>query len=133
MNAVCSPFSAAAARSAVITPVWAVADGTVKFTGWKNGYVKTVVLDHKAVYRTIYSHVSRFGKGIRIGTEVMQRQVIGYVGSTGFATGPHLDYRVVKDGRLVDPLKQTFLPGEPISQSSWPAFVAARDSYLQQI
>ncbi|MCJ7596991.1 MAG: M23 family metallopeptidase, partial [Desulfobacterales bacterium] len=84
-------------------------------------------------YQTIYSHLSRFGKGIRSGTKVLQRQVIGYLGSTGVSTGPHLDYRVMKDGRLVDPLKQTFLPGEPVSQSSWSSFVAARDSYLLQI
>jgi len=115
------------------TPVWAVADGVVKFAGSKNGYGKTVILRHMSNYQTMYSHLSRFGKGIRSGIKVLQRQVIGYVGSTGVATGPHLDYRVMKDGRLVDPLKQTFLPGEPVSQSSWPAFVAARDSYLQQI
>ncbi|MCJ7595207.1 MAG: M23 family metallopeptidase [Desulfobacterales bacterium] len=115
------------------TPVWAVADGMVKFAGWKSGYGKTVVLNHKASYQTIYSHLSRFGKGIRSGTKVLQRQVIGYLGSTGVTTGPHLDYRVMKGGRLVDPLKQTFLRGEPVSQSSWSSFVAARDSYLLQL
>jgi len=115
------------------TPVWAVADGVVKFAGRKSGYGNTVILRHRANYETIYSHLSRFGKGIRRSASVMQRQVIGYVGSTGLSTGPHLDYRVIKDGRLVNPLKQTFLPGKPISPSSWSSFISARDSYLQQI
>jgi len=115
------------------TPVWAVADGVVKFAGRKSGYGKTVILRHMANYQTIYSHLSRFKKGIRSGAKVLQRQVIGYVGSTGVSTGPHLDYRVIKDGKFVNPLKETFLPGKPISKSSWPPFISTRDSYLQQI
>jgi len=115
------------------TPVWAVADGVVKFAGWKRGYGKTVILRHMANYQTIYGHLSRFEKGIRSGAKVLQRQVIGYVGSTGVSTGPHLDYRVIKDGKFVNPLKETFLPGKPISQSSRPSFISTRDSYLQQI
>ena len=115
------------------TPVWAVADGVVKFAGWKKGYGKTVILRHMANYQTIYSHLSRFGKEIRRGVKVQQRQVIGHVGSTGVATGPHLDYRVIKDGESVNPLEEKFLPGKSISQSSRPSFISKRDSYLQQI
>ncbi len=115
------------------TPVWAVADGTVEFVGRKGGNGNTVMLRHRANFKTMYNHLSRFGKGIRRGGRVRQRQVIGYVGSTGLATGPHLDYRVVKDGKFVNPLKRTFLPGVPISRSSRPAFLAARDSLLQQL
>jgi murein DD-endopeptidase MepM/ murein hydrolase activator NlpD len=110
-----------------------VADGVVKFAGRKGGYGNSVVLRHRANYETIYSHLSRFEKGIRRGAKVPQRSVIGYVGSTGISTGPHLDYRVIKDGCFVDPLKQSFLPGKPISHSSWSSFVSARDSYLQKI
>jgi murein DD-endopeptidase MepM/ murein hydrolase activator NlpD len=115
------------------TPVQAVADGVVKFAGRKAGYGNAVILRHRANYETVYSHLSRFGKGIRKGARVTQRHVIGYVGSTGLSTGPHLDYRVIKDGSFVNPLKQTFLPGKPIAYSSWPSFSSARDSYLQQI
>jgi len=115
------------------TPVRAVADGMVKFAGRKGGYGNAVILRHRASYETVYSHLSRFGKGIRKGARVTQRHVIGYVGSTGLSTGSHLDYRVIKDGCLVNPLKQTFLPGKPISHSSWPSFISTRDSYLQQI
>jgi len=115
------------------TPVRAVADGVVKFAGRKGGYGNMVILHHRVNYETTYSHLSRFGKGIRRGARVTQRHVIGYVGSTGLSTGPHLDYRVIKDGSFVNPLKQTFFPGKPISHASWPSFISARDSYLQQI
>lgn len=115
------------------TPVRAVADGVVKFAGRKGGCGNMVILRHRANYETVYSHLSRFGKGIRSGARVAQRHVIGYVGSTGLSTGPHLDYRVIKDGRFVNPLKQTFLPGKPVSPSSRASFISTRDIYLQKL
>ncbi len=115
------------------TPVWAVADGTVEFSGWKGGNGNTVILRHRVNFKTMYNHLSGFAKGIRAGAVVKQRQVIGYVGSTGLSTGPHLDYRVIKDGRFVNPLKESFLPGKPISPASRPAFIQARDSLLGQL
>jgi murein DD-endopeptidase MepM/ murein hydrolase activator NlpD len=115
------------------TPVWAVADGAVEFAGWSGGNGYTVSLRHRTNFKTMYNHLSRFGKGIRPGTPVKQRQVIGYVGTTGLSTGPHLDYRVIRDGRFVNPLKQTFLPGMPISPASRQAFYGARDSLLGQL
>jgi murein DD-endopeptidase MepM/ murein hydrolase activator NlpD len=115
------------------TPIWAVADGTVEQAGWSGGGGNTVVIRHRASFKTMYNHLSGFGKGIRPGTVVRQRQVIGYVGSTGLSTGPHLDYRVMKDGKFVNPLKQTFLPGQPIAPASRTAFVQARDTLLQQL
>ncbi|HSC71510.1 MAG TPA: M23 family metallopeptidase [Candidatus Methylomirabilis sp.] len=115
------------------TPVWAVAVGTVEFAGRKGGNGNTVILRHRSNFKTMYNHLSRFGKGIRGGAKVTQRQVIGYVGSTGLSTGPHLDYRVIKDGRFVNPLKETFLPGKSISPPSRPAFNDARDSLLGQL
>jgi murein DD-endopeptidase MepM/ murein hydrolase activator NlpD len=73
--------------------VWAVADGTVVSYGWNSGYGKQVILRHGNGYRSYYGHLSGYGAGIRKGMRVKQAQVIGYVGSTGLSTGPHLDYR----------------------------------------
>lgn len=115
------------------TPIWAVADGRVEFAGWAGGNGYTVTVRHRANFKTMYNHLSRFGKGIHRGTAIKQRQVIGYVGTTGLSTGPHLDYRVIKDGRFVNPLKETFLPGKPISPSARPAFLEARDSLLAEL
>ncbi|OGB94500.1 MAG: hypothetical protein A2Z31_10195 [candidate division NC10 bacterium RBG_16_65_8] len=115
------------------TPIFAVADGTVESAGWSGGGGKTVVIRHRANFKTMYNHLSRFAAGIRRGAAVRQRQVIGYVGSTGLSTGPHLDYRVMKDGRFVNPLKQTFLPGQPISPANRGAFTEARDSLLARL
>ena len=115
------------------TPVWAVADGIVEFANWKGGNGNTVLLRHRANFKTMYNHLSGFGKGIRARATVKQRQVIGYVGSTGLSTGPHLDYRVIKDGRFVNPLKETFLPGKPVSPASRSAFIEARDSVQGQL
>ena len=115
------------------TPIFAVADGTIESAGWSGGGGNTIVLRHRANFKTTYNHLSHFAKGIRGGTTVRQRQVIGYVGSTGLSTGPHLDYRVMKDGRFVNPLKQTFLPGQPISPSNHAAFAQASSALLAQL
>jgi len=115
------------------TPVWAVAEGSVEFAGWSGGNGNTVILRHRANFKTMYNHLSRFARGIRPGAPVKQRQVIAYVGTTGLSTGPHLDYRILKDGRFVNPLMQTFLPGKPISASARASFVAARDALLEKL
>ncbi len=94
------------------TPVMAVADGTVDFTGWQRGYGRIVILEHEGGYKTYYGHLSRFGKGIRKGSRVTRRQIIGYVGRSGYATGPHLDYRIRKNGRFLNPLGSRFQAGE---------------------
>ncbi len=112
------------------TAIFAVSDGVVESAGWSGGGGNSVVIRHRANFKTMYNHLSQFAKGIRPGAPVRQRQVIGYVGSTGLSTGPHLDYRVMRDGRFVNPLKQTFLPGMPISSANRGAFTEARDSLL---
>jgi murein DD-endopeptidase MepM/ murein hydrolase activator NlpD len=96
------------------TPVRAVADGSVLVAGWNGGNGIQVHLRHRSGYETMYNHLSRLGAGVRAGGKVTQRQVIGYVGATGLATGPHLDYRVAKDGRFVNPLGEKFIPGQPL-------------------
>jgi murein DD-endopeptidase MepM/ murein hydrolase activator NlpD len=107
------------------TPVRAVADGTVVVAGWNGGNGIQVHLRHHAGYETVYNHLSRLGPGVRAGGRVSQRQVIGYVGSTGLSTGPHLDYRVAKNGRFVNPVDEKFIPGQPLDG-------AGRGRYLRE-
>jgi murein DD-endopeptidase MepM/ murein hydrolase activator NlpD len=99
------------------TPVWAVARGVVQFAGRKGGNGIQVLLRHRSGYKTYYNHLSRVARGVRRGARVSQKQVIGYVGSTGLSTGPHLDYRVSHNGRFVNPLSERFVPGKPIARA----------------
>ena len=87
------------------SPVWSTAQGKVVFVGWKGGYGKTIIIKHGAQYQTVYGHLSRFRTGLKIGDAVKQRQVVGYVGSTGHATGPHLHYEMRRNGVPVDPMR----------------------------
>jgi murein DD-endopeptidase MepM/ murein hydrolase activator NlpD len=112
------------------TPIWAVADGTVTSCGWNNGFGKQVILRHMNGYVTYYGHLSGFGPGIRKGAKVRQKQVIGYVGSTGLSTGPHLDYRLAKDGKFRNPLRATFPVGPPIAKGEMETFRQRRDAML---
>jgi hypothetical protein len=101
------------------TPVHAVGDGQVFAKAYQRGgggnYVK---IKHNSVYSTTYMHLSKFGKGISVGTYVKQGDVIGYVGSTGMSTGPHLDFRFYKNGQAIDPLKVKAPPVEPILEEN---------------
>jgi murein DD-endopeptidase MepM/ murein hydrolase activator NlpD len=106
------------------TPVRAVAEARVRSAGWDGGNGLSVLLQHRSGYQTMYNHLSRLAPGIRRGARVAQRQVIGYVGMTGLATGPHLDFRVSRNGIWVNPLTEKFLPGDPISIVERPAFLA---------
>jgi len=112
------------------TPVWAVADGLVIACGWNGGFGKQVVVRHMNGYKTYYGHLSRYSSGIRSGVRVKQKQIIGYVGSTGLSTGPHLDYRLAKDGRLRNPLKESFPSGLPIGKGERDAFEKRRDGVM---
>jgi len=114
------------------TPVRAVADGKVIFCGWNRGYGKQVTIKHGNWYATYYGHLSRYGRGIRRGKRVKQKQIIGYVGSTGLATGPHLDYRMSKHGKFLDPLKMKSPPTSSIRAEHWEDFQARRD-YLASL
>ena len=115
------------------TPIWAVADGVVLSAGWNGGNGKSVLIQHRGGYRTMYNHLSRIPSNIRKGTRVQQKQVIGHVGSTGLSTGPHLDYRAIKDGHFVNPLTQKFIPGDPIPQSRQATFRSLRDRLLVEV
>jgi murein DD-endopeptidase MepM/ murein hydrolase activator NlpD len=98
------------------TPVVAIGDGRVISATDENGSGKMVRVKHNSVYATAYLHLSRFGPGISSGTFVKQGQVVGYVGSSGLSTGPHLDFRFYKNGSPVDPLKVEAPPVEPVSE-----------------
>jgi len=110
------------------TPVSCVADGRVTVAGWSGGYGRLVEVSHPEGYITRYGHLSRFGRGIRRGEAVVQGQVIGYVGSTGLSTGPHLHYEVRKFGAAVNPLRLNPPRAEPVRLAFVPAFQVARDS-----
>ena len=103
------------------TPVMTIGDGTVLSAGWTNGGGKTVKIRHNSSYTTSYMHLSRYANGIREGARVRQGDVIGYVGSTGVATGPHLDFRVWKDGTPVNPLKLESPSADPLRPENLPA------------
>ncbi|MBC6368881.1 peptidoglycan DD-metalloendopeptidase family protein [Algoriphagus sp. AK58] len=112
------------------TEIRSVGDGTVveaKYTSANGNYVK---IKHNGTYTTQYLHMSKIGKGIKAGTRVRQGQVIGYVGSTGLATGPHLCFRFWKNGKQEDWMKEKIPPSEPISKENLVAFNAKRDEAL---
>lgn len=96
------------------TPVVSIGDGTVIFKAYKGGGGNTVKIKHNATYTTAYLHLNGYAKDIKVGKHVKQGQVIGYVGTTGHATGPHLDFRVWKNGTPIDPLKMKSPPATPV-------------------
>ncbi|MDA3823299.1 MAG: peptidoglycan DD-metalloendopeptidase family protein [Bacteroidales bacterium] len=101
------------------TPVQTVGDGQVFAKGYqRRGGGNYIKIKHNGVYSTTYMHLSKFGKGINMGTYVKQGDVIGYVGATGLATGPHLDFRFYKNGQAIDPLKVKAPPVEPILEEN---------------
>ena len=115
------------------TPVMTIGDGTVTSIKYEGAGGKTIRIRHNSVYSTAYLHLSGYAKGLKVGQRVRQGQVIGYVGSTGRSTGPHLDFRVWKNGSAINPLKMQSPPAEPIKSSSKDAFAAAHEKYKAQI
>ena len=110
------------------TPVRASADGVVIQAGVDGGYGKVVRMRHPNGYTTLYGHLSRIN--VKVGQHLAQSTVLGLVGMTGLATGPHLDYRMTRDGIFVNPLKIQSPPAEPIAADEEDAFQAARDRQL---
>jgi murein DD-endopeptidase MepM/ murein hydrolase activator NlpD len=102
------------------TPVAAAAAGVVSAAGWMGGYGRTVKIRHPNGYETLYGHLSRID--VRPGQRVAQGARVGAVGATGLATGPHLDYRMSRDGQFVDPLRLESPPAEPVPENERPAF-----------
>jgi len=116
------------------TPVHSIGDGKVTLCGWdSHGGGNRIRIRHMNGYETAYLHLSGYAKGIKAGTTVHQGQVIGYVGSTGLSTGPHLDFRVWKDGTPIDPLKMISPPSEPIQKEYLDSLKVLRDKYLREL
>ncbi len=104
------------------TPVVALGNGRVVQVGWRGGFGRTVKVRHNGTYSTQYAHLRGYAKGIRNGVRVKQGQVIGYVGSSGMATGPHLDFRVQENGRWINPLTLKGGESEPLPARLRPGF-----------
>ncbi len=112
------------------TPIHSVADGVIDIASYTKNNGKYVKVKHGKTYKTQYLHMSRFAKGIRKGVPVKQGQTIGYVGSTGLATGPHVCFRFWKNGKQINHLRENFPPGEPMSKEELPLFQAKRDQMI---
>ena len=116
------------------TPVMSIGDGTVIARAYqRRGGGKYLKIKHNSVYTTTYMHLNGFAKGVTTGSRVKQGQVIGYVGSTGLATGPHLDFRVHKNGTPVDPLKVKAPPVEPVKEENLERFNTVKDSLMNEL
>lgn len=105
------------------TPVMSIGDGVVIQKGYAGGGGNTVKIRHNSTYTTAYLHLSKYAKGISKGARVKQGQVIGYVGSTGLSTGPHLDFRVWRNGSPINPLKMESPPAKGISKEEMDSFL----------
>jgi murein DD-endopeptidase MepM/ murein hydrolase activator NlpD len=112
------------------TPVVSIGDGRVTQTGFENGSGRIVRITHNSVYSTAYMHLSRFGPGIAPGVYVKQGQVIGYVGSSGLSSGPHLDFRFYRNGSAVDPLKVEAPPVNPVATEAMEEFQKVAEGYI---
>lgn len=114
------------------TPVMAIGDGTVLSAGYSGGAGNMIKIQHNSTYTSAYLHLSKYAPGIKAGARVKQGQVIGYVGSTGLSTGPHLDFRVWKNGTPVNPLKLESPSTEPIRKENLPALDSLKNYWMQQ-
>jgi len=115
------------------TPIRATGDGRIAHAATKGGYGRTVIIHHNGTYQTLYAHMSRYGNGIRTGTRVKQGQIIGYVGSSGLATGPHLHYEFHINGKHADPLGVKLPAADPLPASELARFRSHAAPLLAQL
>jgi murein DD-endopeptidase MepM/ murein hydrolase activator NlpD len=108
------------------TPIVAAGDGTVERIGTRSGYGRSITLRHLHGYETTYNHMSGYARGLKAGDEVVQGQIIGYVGSTGLSTGPHLHFEVLVNDRYVDPLKIRVPRGRELQGAQLATFAEER-------
>ncbi|CAM4313728.1 peptidoglycan DD-metalloendopeptidase family protein [Kerstersia similis] len=115
------------------TPIHATGDGTISFAGWQNGYGNVIIIEHAGGYSTLYAHQSRLAAGMTKGRRVSQGEQIGYVGATGWATGPHLHYEFRVQGVPVDPLSASLPITQKLTAAEVQAFARATAPYQSQI
>lgn len=133
VTGVVKPHTAVDYAAPTGTPVRTIGDGTVLSVGWAGGGGNTVKIRHNSTYTTSYMHLSKYASGIKAGAHVTQGQVIGYVGMTGTATGPHLDFRVYKNGTAINPLTMDSPSADPIQEKNLPALKAAFEGYVAKM
>ena len=119
--------------AAIGTPVHSVGDGVVIKAGRSGGAGRMVKIKHNGTYTTAYLHLSKYGKGIKKGVHVKQGQVIGYVGRSGLATGPHLDFRFYRNGKAIDPLKVKSPPAKPVDPANIEQYKKVVDKYIKEL
>lgn len=128
INNALGPHRAIDYAAPIGTPVMSVGDGVVRFAGWDTrGFGNFVSIHHNDTYTTEYAHLNAIAAGVTRGTRVTQGQVIGYVGSTGHSTGPHLHYQIQKNGSLVNPLEIDLPPGDPVPEEKKAAFYREKE------
>ena len=115
------------------TPVMTIGDGVITSMKYEGAGGNTIRIKHNSIYSTAYLHLSGYAKGLKVGQRVRQGEVIGYVGSTGRSTGPHLDFRVWKNGTPINPLKMESPPAEPVKKENLKEFETAYEKYKAQI
>ncbi len=116
------------------TPVYTVGDGTVIKKGYqKRGGGNYIKIKHNGTYSTTYMHLKGYAKGIKVGDHVRQGDLLGYVGATGLATGPHLDFRFYRNGKPVDPLKVESPPSLPIDTNNQAAFDSVVKAFMADL
>jgi murein DD-endopeptidase MepM/ murein hydrolase activator NlpD len=115
------------------TPVRSVGDGVITQAGWNGGYGRAIDIQHDSTYTTRYGHLDRFAQGIRNGVSVRKGQVIGYVGSTGRTTGPHLHFEFYKDQQYVDPLSVDFPAEDTIEPALQKVFDSQKQTFLVEL
>lgn len=115
------------------TPIYSAGEGRVVFIGDSAGYGKVTKIQHSSGYLTLYAHQNSFKKGLKKGSAVKQGEVIGYVGSTGLSTGPHLHFGLYKDGEAIDPLRIVQVATKKISSKEREAFIRLKASYEKSI
>ena len=116
------------------TPVKSIGDGVVIERAFqRNGAGNYIKVKHNSIYTTTYMHLSKFGSGIEKGTRVKQGQVIGYVGSTGLSTGPHLDFRVHKNNQPINPLTMEAPPSLPVKPELRDSFILVQNQVMNEL
>ena len=115
------------------TPIRTTGEGVIIDIGYNSGAGRYIKVKHNSVYATMYLHMSKYAKGMKKGVRVRQGQIIGYVGSTGLATGPHVDYRFFVNGSPVDPLKVELPPSQPIKKDLRTAYETEKDSLINRL